>query len=149
MQKHVILVGLIEPVQLKELLATRPVRVLVHDNDEYVQDSDADQFFSQGQASFTFKDFLRPFTKELKLRSDVFPLKRATVDHTENLDLNKTAKKNEKAVEKFSPYLVNSTYAVVQANLSYPIGSFNLVREMYELEQAALEKATAEEEEKL
>lgn len=60
-----------------------------------------------------------------------------------------TAKKNERAVEKFSPYLVNSTYAVLQANLSYPIGSFNLFREMQALEQAALDKTAAEEEEKL
>lgn len=125
MHKHVLLIGQLEPFQLKEYLTTRLVRVILHDNDEYTSETDADQHFSVGQASFTFKDFLRPFTKELKLRSDVFPLKRTTVDQTENLDLNKTAKKNEKAVEKFSPYLINSTYAVIQANLSYPIGSFD------------------------
>lgn len=126
LQKHVILVGLIEPVQLKELLSTQLLRVILHDNDEYAKvGDDEDQTFSVGVAKFTLKDFLRPFTSELKLRSDVFPLKRATVDQTENLDLNKTAKKNEKAVERFSPYLVNSTYAVIQANLAYPIGKFN------------------------
>ena len=102
------------------------MRVILHDNDEYAKvGDDEDQTFSVGVAKFTLKDFLRPFTSELKLRSDVFPLKRATVDQTENLDLNKTAKKNEKAVERFSPYLVNSTYAVIQANLAYPIGKFN------------------------
>ena len=52
------------------------------------------------------------------------------IDMTENLDLNKTARKNEKAVERFSPYLIKSTYAVIQANLSYPIGSFNMAREL-------------------
>ena len=83
-----------------------------------------------GVAGFTFKDFLRPFCRELKLRSDVFPKKKAEVDHTQNLDLNTTARKNEKTIEKFSPYLINATYCVIQANLSYPIGSFNLENEL-------------------
>jgi len=43
--------------------------------------------------------------------------------------LNTTARKNEKTIEKFSPYLINSTYAVIQANLTFPIGSFNLEKE--------------------
>ena len=84
----------------------------MHDNDEYA-DPELGQTFSVGQASFTFKDFLRPFTSELKLRSDIFPLKRVDIDNANNLDLNKTARKGEKATERFSPYLVNSTYAVV------------------------------------
>ena len=128
----------------KELITTQLVRVLLHDNDEYMSEEDAEQNFSVGQASFTLKDFLRPFTTELKLRSDVFPLKRQTVDQTENLDLNKTARKKESAVERFSPYLINSTYAVLQANLSYPIGSFNLAHEMQLLENALLEQSMAE-----
>ena len=110
------------------------MRIYLHDNDEYSNDQDAEQNFSVGQATFSLKDFLRPFTSELKLRSDVFPLKRAAIDQTSNLDLNKTARKNEKAVEKFSPYLVNSTYAVVQCQLSHPIGSFNFAAEMQALE---------------
>ena len=73
---------------------------------------------------------MRPFCRELKLRSDVFPRKKAEVDNTQNLDLNTTARKNEKTIEKFSPYLINATYAVVQANLSYPIGAFNAENEM-------------------
>ena len=73
---------------------------------------------------------MRPFCRELKLRSDVFPKKKAEVDNTQNLDLNTTARKNEKTIEKFSPYLINATYAVIQANLSYPIGSFNLEAEL-------------------
>lgn len=105
------------------------VRVVLHDCDEYVSE-DADQNFSVGVASFTLKDFLRPFCRELKLRSDVFPKKRVEADHTQNLDLNTTARKNEKTIEKFSPYLINSTYAVIQANLTFPIGSFSLEKEL-------------------
>ena len=93
-----------------------------------------------GQATISLKDFLRPFTSELKLRSDVFPLKRAAVDQTENLDLNKTARKNERAVERFSPYLVHATYAVVQAELSYPIGSFDEAAELLAAEQKRLQE---------
>jgi hypothetical protein len=57
-------------------------------------------------------------------------MKREEIDNTQNLDLNTTARKNEKTVEKFSPYLINATYCVIQANLSYPIGSFNLEKEL-------------------
>ena len=46
------------------------------------------------------------------------------------MDLNTTARKNEKTIEKFSPYLIHASYAVIQANLSYPIGSFNLENEL-------------------
>jgi hypothetical protein len=67
---------------------------------------------------------------EIKLRSDVFPLKRDEVDNTNNLDLNTTAKKNEKTVEKASPYLINATYGVIIASLARPIGEFH---EDYEL----------------
>lgn len=129
MHRHVFLVGRHDPVQFKELLATTLVRVVLHDCDEYVAD-EGDQKFSNGIASFSFKDFLRPFCRELKLRSDIFPKKKAEVDHTRNLDLNTTARKNEKTIEKFSPYLINASYAVIQANLSFPIGSFNLEAEL-------------------
>ena len=125
MHRHVFLIGKHDPVQFKELLATTLVKVVLHDCDEYTAD-DADQVFSVGVASFTFKDFLRPFCNELKLRSDVYPMKKPIIDNTENLNLNETARKNEKTIEKFSPYLINATYAVLQANLAYPIGSFNL-----------------------
>ena len=99
MHKHVFLVGLIDHVLMKELLSSTPVRVILHDNEEYKNESDAECEFSVGQASFTLRDFLRPFTQELRLRSDVYPLKRALVDKTHNLDLNKTARQNEKVVE--------------------------------------------------
>ena len=94
------------------MLATTLLKVVLHDCDEYVAE-DSDQNFSVGIAHFTLKDFLRPFCKELKLRSDVFPKKKAEVDNTQNLDLNTTARKNEKTIEKFSPYLINATYAVI------------------------------------
>ena len=76
------------------------------------------------------------------MRSDIFPLKRNEVDNTQNLDLNTTARKGEKSVEKASPYLVNSTYAVLIANLARPIGEFNEALELleYRKEQAKLEK---------
>ena len=75
---------------------------------------------------------------ELKLRSDIFPLKRVEVDNTQNLDLNTTARKNEKTVEKASPYLINSTFAVLVANLARPIGVFD---EKVELEKYKAAKA--------
>lgn len=129
MHKHVFLVGQHDPVLFREMLATKLVRVYLHDCDEYVSD-DSEAIFSKGQASFNFKDFLRPFCKELKLRSDVFPTKKKELDTTNNLDLNTTARKNEKTIEMFSPYLINSTYGVILANLAFPIGSFNHEAEM-------------------
>ena len=62
MQKHVFLIGQLEPVQLKEMLASNPLRIVVHDNEEYSEDKDVAQEFSVGQAVFTLRDFLRPFT---------------------------------------------------------------------------------------
>jgi hypothetical protein len=128
-QKHVFLVGKHDPVLLREMFATKLVRVYLHDCDEYVSE-DSDLNFSVGQAQFTFKDFLRTYCRELKLRADVFPMKRVEVDNTTILDLNTTARRNEKTTEKFSPYLNLSTYAVMISNLSYPIGSFSHEKEM-------------------
>ena len=128
-------------------MATTLVKVVLHDCDEYVSE-DADQIFSVGVASFTFKDFLRPFCNELKLRSDVFPMKKPIVDNTENLNLNETARKNEKTIEKFSPYLINATYAVLQANLAYPIGAFNLEKELLAAGVVLSEEAKSIEESK-
>jgi len=105
-------VGKHDPVLLKEMLATRLVRVYLHDCDEFVSE-DTDVKFSVGQSQFTFKDFLRHYCRELKLRADIFPMKRVEVHNTQNLDLNTTARKNEKTMEKFSPYLNMSTYSVI------------------------------------
>ena len=57
-------------------------------------------------------------------------MKRVEVDNTHNLDLNTTARKNERTTERFSPYLNLATFAVMISNLSFPIGSFNHEREM-------------------
>jgi hypothetical protein len=96
-QKHVFLLGDLDYVQLKEMLATNIVSVELHDNDEYMEDKEdeANAIFSAGKAKFTFRDFLRSNCLQLKLRSDVFPLKRDLVDNTQNLDLNTTARKGE------------------------------------------------------
>ena len=76
LHRHVFLLGLHDPVLLRELLATHLVQVDLHDCDEYVTPPEDEAKFSIGQAKFTFKDLLRPNCKELKLRSDVFPVKR-------------------------------------------------------------------------
>jgi hypothetical protein len=60
----------------------------------------------------------------------VFPVKKELIDTTQNLDLNTTAKKNERQIEKSSPYLLHATYAVITAELSYPIGVFNEALEL-------------------
>jgi hypothetical protein len=49
--------------------------------------------------------------------------------------LNTTAKKGERGIEKFSPYLINATYAVLTAEMAHPIGFFN--------EEAELKKVKA------
>lgn len=107
------------------------VRVELHDCDEYVNKEDEkDARFSYGCATFTLKDFLRPNCKELKLRSDIFPVKKELIDNTMNIDLNTTAKKNERTIEKSSPYLMHATYAVIVCELSVPLGSFNEENEL-------------------
>ena len=67
------------------------------------------------------------------------------MDNTQNLDLNTTARKNEKTIEKFSPYLINASYAVIQANLSFPIGSFNLENELAAAQSLNAGESLAEE----
>jgi len=131
-----------DPIMLKEMLATCTANVELHDCDEFIanKEDEAAALFSAGKAKFTFRDFLRRNCLELKLRSDIFPLKRVEVDNTQNLDLNTTARKNEKTVEKASPYLINNTFAVIIANLARPIGEFD---EKLELEKYKLAKAAA------
>jgi len=77
MHRHVFLVGVEDYVLLREQLATQYVQVELHDSDEYVAEEDEKEArFSYGVAKFSFNDFLKPATLEIKLRSDVFPLKR-------------------------------------------------------------------------
>ena len=49
--------------------------------------------------------------------------------------MNTTARKGERGIEKFSPYLINATYAVLTAEMACPIGVFN--------EEAELKKVKA------
>lgn len=71
-------------VLLLENLATKVVAVELHDCDEYMDDKEdeANAKFSMGRAKFSLRDYLRPNCLELKLRSDVFPLKRDLVDNS-------------------------------------------------------------------
>ena len=75
--EHVFLIGKQnDPIALREQLATKMVKVYLHDSDEYRREGDDEVIiFPKGLAQFTFRDFLRPFCKEVKLRSDVFPCK--------------------------------------------------------------------------
>ena len=57
-------------------------------------------------------------------------MKKSLVDNTKNLDLNSTARQNEKTFDLSIPYLSHSTYAVIHAELSYPIGVFNEEKEL-------------------
>jgi hypothetical protein len=119
-------------VLLKEMLATNICNVEIHDCDEYIKDEEDAKvaIFSAGKAKFTFRDFLRKNCLELKLRSDIFPLKRDEVDNTQNLDLNTTARKGETTVEKANPYLNNASFSVIIANLARPIGPFDMNLEL-------------------
>ena len=71
-------------VVLREMFATNIVSVELHDNDEYLENKDDAKMakFSIGRAKFTLRDFLRPNCHELKLRSDIFPLKKDEIDNT-------------------------------------------------------------------
>lgn len=108
---------------MREDISTKFLTITLHDNDEYVKDDSAPEeiFFAVGSAKITFRDFLNPHCKQLKLRADVFPSKKLTFDNTTNIDLNSTARKNEKTVDKFNPYFTHNTYVVIQANLAHPI----------------------------
>lgn len=129
------------------MLATKIVGVELHDCDEYIDDpKDAEVAkFSAGRAKFTFRDFLRKNCLELKLRSDVFPLKRDEVDNTNNLDLNTTARKSENTVERGSPYLIHATSSIIIANLARPIGVFNTELELLEFKRKERERKRLEE----
>jgi hypothetical protein len=81
-----------DAISLREKFATKVVHVYLHDNDEeYAEDPERE--YTKGVAKFTLRDFLRPFCKEIKLRSDVFPCKRVSDDNTKDLDLNTSARK--------------------------------------------------------
>jgi hypothetical protein len=57
--------------------------------------------------------------------------------------LNTTARKGERGIEKFSPYLVNATYAVLTAEMAIPIGTFNEELELRKIKMAQEAEAAA------
>lgn len=57
--------------------------------------------------------------------------------------MNTTAKKGERGIEKFSPYLINATYAVLTAEMAIPIGSFSEELEMKKILAAKQEAEAA------
>jgi hypothetical protein len=65
----------------------------------------------------------------------VFPMKKVIVDNTSVLDLNTTARKNDKTIDKFSPYMQHMTYFVLTADLAHPIGSFDEAKQMEMVKQ--------------
>ena len=60
----------------------------------------------------------------------MFPQKKAVIDNTQVLDLNTTARKNDKVIDKFCPYMQNMTYFVLTAELAHSIGSFDETKEL-------------------
>lgn len=61
-----------------------------------------------------------------------------------NLDLNATARKSERTIEKSSPYLVNATYFIISVDIAVPIGSFNEKNELKAIQKAWDQKAREE-----
>ena len=78
------------------------MKIELHDCDSVKQPDD--DKFNFGVAKFSIKDFLNPFCKTLKLWSDVYPVKRNLLSTENELNLNATAWKQERLVEKSSPY---------------------------------------------
>lgn len=52
-------------------------------------------------------------------------MKKQAVDNTNQLDLNTTARKNDKVVDKFSPYMQHMTYFIMTADLAHQIEVFD------------------------
>jgi hypothetical protein len=116
------------------------VKAYLHDCEEYVS-ADSDATFAVGLAQFSFRDFLRPHCREIKLRSDVFPMKKLVPDNTNVLDLNTTARKNDKVIDKASPYMTNMTYFVLKADLAFAIGTFDEKKALADSARTAINPA--------
>ena len=145
MHKHVYLVGQKDPHEFSEQLASKTLDVELHDWDEEVKDTTENPKFSFGLAKFHLKDLLNPHCWNMKLRSDVFPVKRALMNNENNLDLNTTARKEERAIEKSSPYLINGTFYVISVDLAYNIGEFDEAKELEELRKKLAEETGEQE----
>lgn len=139
MHKHVYLVGQKDPAEFREQLWSKTLDLELHDWDEEVKDSNEAPKFSYGLAKFHLKDLLNPHWSNMKLRSDVFPVKRALMNNENNLDLNTTARKEERAIEKSSPYLTNGTFYILSVDLAYNIGEFDEAKEIEELKRKIAE----------
>lgn len=144
MHKHVFLTGGKDPTEFSEQLASKTCDLELHDCDEEVKEGNEVPKFSYGRAKFHFKDLLNPHCSNMKLRSDVFPVKRALENNENNLDLNTTARKAERNIEKSSPYLINGTFYIISVDLAYNIGSFNEAHELEEIRKAAEAEGDAE-----
>jgi len=99
------------------------LKIEIHDSDEMKKLED--DKFNYGVAKFTLKDMLNPFCKNLKLWSDVYPVKRALLNTENELNLNATAWKLERTTEKASPYFESETYITIESELAFPLGTFN------------------------
>lgn len=62
------------------------------------------------------------------------------------MNLNTTARQEERAIEKSSPYLINGTFYVISVDLAYNIGEFNEKKEIEELRQKLDEEAQQKQE---
>lgn len=62
-------------------------------------------------------------------------MKKVIVDNTQVLDLNTTARKNDKVIDKFSPYMQHMTYFVLTAELAHSIGSFDEAKQMEKVKE--------------
>jgi hypothetical protein len=62
-------------------------------------------------------------------------MKKEIIDTTNQLDLNTTARRNDKTLDKFSPYMSHMTYVVIDAQLAHPIGSFDEARDLAEAQR--------------
>jgi hypothetical protein len=56
--QHVFLLGANDPVLLRELITTKTVKILLHDNEEMTEERSD---FPKGVAEFTLRDLLKPF----------------------------------------------------------------------------------------
>lgn len=63
-------------------------------------------------------------------------MKKVTVDNTTQLNLNSTARKNDKVIDKFSPYMQYMTYFVLKADLAHQIEVFDEKKVMAETMQS-------------
>ena len=77
----------------------------------------------------------------------MFPVKRALVNNEGNLNLNTTARQEERAIEKSSPYLINGTFYVISVELAYNIGEFDEEKEIKNMNKQLAEGEGQEAEE--